>query len=290
MALPTDPPSPASGATCDAHAEDGDLRARLDALVDALFALAQKRGGPGGLIGKARRRAHELGFAPNPLGNRASKLGLMATYRPLDTTCPARCPMRGRGCYAEQGHVDLAQRRASARLDASLSAAAIAMVLAVRYRQVARLHVSGDFATDGDGLDTAYLSGLCALSARIRHHGIPPSRTLAYGYTHVDPALMGDWFARLSSSGIQLRASGVVGVEGGGAGALVHPFEGLDRLRARYPGARLAKCRAQLDDITQCVDCKLCWERPDLTIVFEPHSAGKKHVLAQLVHAELGHL
>ena len=274
----------------EADTQNTDPGTRLDALVDALFSLTLKRGGPGGLIGKAKQRARALGFAPNPLGNQASKLGLMATYRPLATTCPARCPMRGRGCYAEQGRVGLAQRRATDRLDASLSAAAISMVLAARYRQVARLHVSGDFATRDDGLDEAYLSGLCAIAGRIRHHGVPASRALAYGYTHVDPRVMGEWFGRLGRAGIVLRASGVVDDEVGAPGAIVHPFEGMEGLRERYPGARFAKCRAQLDDIIQCVDCKLCWERPDLTIVFEPHSAGKKHILEQLVHAELGHL
>jgi len=45
------------------------------------------------------------------LSSTNAKLGLAAaTYLPL-STCPAACPLRGSGCYAESGHVGFVTRR-----------------------------------------------------------------------------------------------------------------------------------------------------------------------------------
>ena len=238
----------------------------IESLLDDVFALRLRKGGPGRLIGPAKRAARARGLSPNPLGDGNSKLGLLGNYRPVGPTCPASCPYLGAGCYAQSGLVHMAQRRASAGLEESLSSAAIVMGLAARYRQVARLHVSGDVYGPSGSVDLAYVEGLCALGDGIRRR-LGRDAVLAYGYTHAPRSEFEIWRLALAGRGVRLRYSS----DAGERGAVVEDFSRLGALREAHGGARFAKCPAQLDEITQCADCRICWERPELTVVFEPH-------------------
>jgi hypothetical protein len=248
------------------------LDPRLIDLLDELIDAPIKRGGLKHMLSKGRRAARRLGLPCNPIGAGTSKLGLAGTYRPVGKTCPSSCPLLDRGCYAQQGQVAMQQRRASEELLASLVSAAIVMVCAARYRQIARLHVSGDFYTPTGQLDLAYLCGLINLGTRLRSQ-LGSSAPLAYTYTHGED--MGVWMWLLRKAGVLVRQSGMPGH----GGCVVEPFESVPALKAAHPQLTFARCRAQLDDITQCRDCKLCWEREDLTIVFAPHGSQKRKVI-----------
>ncbi len=248
------------------------LDSRLIDLLDTLIALPLKRGGLTQMLSRGRRTAKRLGLACNPLGAGTSKLGLAGNYRPVGETCPSSCPLLNKGCYAQQGQVAMQARRASSDVMASLTSAAIVMACAARYRQIARLHVAGDFYTPAGHLDLEYLCGLINLGTRLRSQ-LGHSAPLAYTYTHGED--MGVWTLLLKKAGVVVRQSGVPGH----GGCVVEPFDGLPALRAAYPDLTFARCRAQLDEITQCRDCKLCWEREDLTIVFSPHGSQKRKVI-----------
>ncbi len=103
----------------------------------------------GGHNGATKRTA----AATLVLDSKNAKTGPVAvTYASIEATCPAACPFRGEGCYAQLGHVGFTVRRldragATALQAASDEAAAIQGVKHPFGRPL-RLHVSGDASTN----------------------------------------------------------------------------------------------------------------------------------------------
>lgn len=214
----------------------------------------------------------------NPVGDGDSKTASPSTYRPVGSTCPdgssehiGRCPYLGHGCYAEGGNVNLHQTRAGADLDASVNAAAVAMVWAVRTGRIARLHVSGDFVRAGR-VDHRYIAQLGILADTVNvTAGRPIGTAIAWSYTHIPADVFEGYRVVLARHGIHVRLSDHAGAHG----AIVRDFRGLQGAGVRY-----LKCPAQLPQGSTCAECRACWERPDHTIVFEPHGAAKNRARA----------
>lgn len=268
-------PSPQS---LPSYALDLEVVVLLDQLLDALTGMKLKRGGLSAALTGARAHCRALGVIPNPMGTGASKLGIGATYRPVGSTCPASCPLKGAGCYAQQGHVGLAQKRASSDLMRSLASAACMMVLSARYKQVCRLHVSGDFADSQSLPDVAYIQGVAYIARHIKAHVTGAPKILAYTYTHITRELFDPYSHLLLEAGVVVRQSDDVAP----GGVVVEQFDKVEQLRVKHPESTFVKCRAQLDELTQCVDCKLCWEKPELVVVFKPHGSQARRVQTYL--------
>lgn len=260
--------------------EDADIAEKLTLYLTHLFTMKLKRGGITDALQRARKLAARLSLPINPIGNKASKVGLPATYRPVGETCPGDCPLLGNGCYAQSSHVDMQARRASYKPLPSLIAAAAVMVIAARYRSMARLHISGDFMTPEGQLDLTYIEGLLQIAGFIRSE-LPRTRRgpVAYGYTHIDEERLGLYPLMLEAAGVTLLRSGLPRH----GGAIVAEFDSIDTLERAYPGVRFAKCRAQLDDLLQCKDCELCWApTTPVCVVFSPHGVRQNHIKAML--------
>jgi hypothetical protein len=214
-----------------------DMYSRVDALVDRVFALPHD---PQNMLAGARAAARALGLHPAPVARRRGGPGLVATGVP-----------RGR----------------SATTPGALAGAAIAMVCAARRGAPAMLELTwalGD--REASTRAQAYLSGLCRVSERMRTlHGVSLHRTLAFGLAPTG-ALTGEQVVRLEHAGVVVRQVGVRGP----LGALVHPFARVDELTGSSPGKGFAFCLAQTDPGTSCAECGLCFERPELAVVFDP--------------------
>ena len=197
-----------------------------------------------------------------PVGDSDVKTQSPGTYRPVGLTCPPSCPFLGNGCYAQGGNVGIHEKRADASVEAAINGAAIAMVWAALTWRVARLHVSGDVCgTDGE-VDYMYVLKLAALSGVVRREfGLGTDAVTAWSYTHAKDT---EWAQPLRDSGVAMRQSDAAAEWG----AIVADFDSLPDT-----DVRLARCPAQLTG-TNCNDCRLCWERPDLCIVFKPHGSG----------------
>jgi hypothetical protein len=223
----------------------------------------------------------------NPCGDGDTKTRSPGTYRPVGATCPTvasvpygtkPCPYMGHGCYAEGGNVAIHQRASDADSDASIRAAARAMVWAARTGRKARLHVSGDFLRPDGRVDTAYIRGLSVIGRFMRETYPTSGPVYAWTYTHVSPAQLGPYLDAIAGAGIALRWSDRVGA----SGAFVRPFSDINYFKAlKSAGVRYAKCPAQLRDVS-CKDCRICWERPSLAVAFDPHGSGKRSVLRVL--------
>lgn len=219
------------------------------------------------LIAHGRELAADLKLPCYPVGAGNSKTGTPGTYRPVGPSCPP-CPLAA-GCYARFGPVGLHQARAGVGAEASVTAAMIAMVAAIRAETVARLHVSGDFYQHSQ-LDVAYLQLLVDCTAQLRRL-LSPTPPLAWTYTHIARREFEPWRLRLEAVGIEVLYSG----HHGAGGALVWPHARLDELRASQPDTTVVACPAQTRSAS-CRDCGLCWQarRKALCIVFDPHGRG----------------
>lgn len=230
------------------------------------------------LIGHGRELAADLDLPCDPVGAGNSKTGTPGTYRPVGPSCPP-CPLDA-SCYARFGPVGIHQARASTDAAASVTAAMIAIVAAIRADTVARLHVSGDFYRHGH-LSTSYLQLLieCAEVLRIV---LAPTNPLAWTYTHVSRDEFEPWRLKLERVGIEVLYSGQHDV----GGALVYPHERIAELRTARPDVTVVACPAQTRSVS-CRDCGLCWQarRTRLCIVFDPHGRGAPALRLLTTHA-----
>jgi len=159
--------------------------------------------------------------------------------------------------------VGLHQRRAPVDALPSVVGAAVAMVWAASTNRLARLHVSGDFGGP-DAPDMVYVEAIERTASFVRalRGGQEP---VAWTYTHHAD---GSWVRALVEAGVAVRLS--ERLTGPAGGAVVVRDRAHARSMRKSTGARIAVCPAQLSNAT-CASCRLCWERPDLTIAFIAH-------------------
>ena len=220
--------------------------------------------------------------ACNPVGIGNSKTQTVNIYSPVGKTCPSSCPyMEQKGlttrgelakvplCLALAGKVNLQQRRATEDPEDRARTAAVGFICAYMTGTPARLEVSGDAGQTWE--DARRYHEL--LTWTLQHLQTLPDcpRHLGWRYTHLPRTREGlRTVAALHSLGLATRWSDFAGP----GGAVVGDFktETLQKLRAL--GARPVKCIEQMDKRTSCAECRLCWERPELTILFKP-SGGR---------------
>lgn len=213
-------------------------------------------------IAMLRAIAREAGPVA-PVGGSNVKTASPGTYRAVGPTCPTTCPYLGNGCYAQGGPVAMAARRAVHPWAADVRAAEVAIVAALRAGVLARLHVSGDFASDGR-VDHAYVHAIADVAARARE--LSGRRWVAWTYTHLP---YGAWVDLLRDAGVHVRLSDRPTTETQGPGAIVVASE----TEARDRGAFV--CPAQTGRAASCAECRACWQAPR-TVAFLAHGASSR--------------
>jgi len=181
-----------------------------------------------------------------------------ATYV-AQQSCPASCPLRNAGCYAEKGRVGIHTRRLNAGGGTALEIAR-AEAEGIRklkaFGQALRLHVVGDCKSE----KTAEIVSEACRDFVKRGGGSP------WSYTHA-------WrrVARKAWEGVSILASihrikdGLKALARGYAPAIV--VEEFPQGKAwKEEGVTWIPCPAQLKEYNpntgegiQCVDCRLCW-------------------------------
>jgi hypothetical protein len=148
----------------------------------------------------------------------------------------------------------------------------VALVAACRQGTCARLHVTGDLLRQGR-LDRPYVEELYRTAKVL---GGSPSSPVAFSYTHVPGIEL--VLADLASVGVIIRQSDawILG------GAVVWPHSKLPEKRLQFPWLRLVACPAQQGIGVTCRKCGLCWSKPGLTVVFDPHGASRSTIVRRL--------
>lgn len=211
-----------------------------------------------------------------------SKIGMAAaTYASTHATCP-KCPLKGHGCYAEQGRVGLTVRRLNdaaegvSRLNAAkVEAQAIDTGACVPGLPL-RLHVSGDSAT------TQAVRILSAAAERYmaRGGGQPWSYTHAWRKVHRE-----SWGKVSVLASIERPRDALRVIARGYAPALIVAKHASAEAYVK-DGVKWIPCPAQTLKRT-CTDCRLCLDADALRrrtagIAFEPDYMTSKRVLSVL--------
>lgn len=229
-------------------------------------------------------------------------------------TCPSDCGhLLAESCFGMDHHSAESAKRAGSTPSGALRSFAAAAAIGARrtvravaahvkagqavtdsdyrkLRELARLHVVGDVGAPGGGVDMVYVDGLAAIAEAIRAWlrselvlmGCDPDRVIrwtrhvAWAYTHFPTdSSVGGWTERMRSAGIAVRQSDRIGPWG--------TVTVESRAHARSLSTRaqpVAVCPAQLADAAgaslQCLDCGLCWDRPDVTVAFIAHGSRRK--------------
>jgi hypothetical protein len=225
------------------------------------------------------------------LHSKNSKVGdVAATYAPISKTCPASCPLRDNGCYAQGGNVGFKVRRTEEYSDglngdtvATLEGDEIAdLATYAPLGHALRIHVSGDATSD-------FRASQMARGARSW-----PGRV--WSYTHAWRDVQRDSWGKVSIlASCETVADVVRANRRGYASALVvaeHPKDG--RAFTTADGVKVIPCPAQTRDV-KCTDCRLCWNDKLLLsqaacISFAAHGATKKRTLKVLNSQEVSYV
>lgn len=214
------------------------------------------------------------------LHSKNAKVGdVAATYAPIAQTCPASCPLRNNGCYAQSGNVGFKVRRTEEYSDgmngdtvATLEGDEIAdMAAHSPAGHAMRIHVSGDATSDYRALQMA--RGASVWNGPI------------WSYTHAWAEVSRISWGRVSVlASCETLSQVILAAAKGYAAALVvasHPDNG--RAFTTPEGVKVIPCPSQTRGVL-CTDCKLCWNDKLLLaqgacISFAAHGATKKRTL-----------
>lgn len=200
----------------------------------------------------------------SPVGDANKKTNSPGTYRRVGKTCPTSCEFLESGCYAKAGRVALSHNRDQGDREAAVRSFMVGAVSALRRNKLVRVHVSGDFGSNNK-VDHEYVHSISEAAEELKRLAHVPY--VAWGYTHFSP---GPWVELLRESGVALRLSGREGMWG----ATVRSSRKL-----RKAGEFI--CPAQLSEHMNCNNCRLCWERPDLTVAFLPEGVPSTRISVQ---------
>jgi len=216
-----------------------------------------------------------------PSGNikiksRRGKVKVFATYREVGSSCPSDCALLNAGCYAQQGNVNLHQRRAGGD-----SFDPVAWAEGLPHGSLIRWNVSGD-VVGADGAD--YRSAI-----HIAHIKRPDLKGWSYTHAWSDPEIA-QWASALPNN-VRIVASlddpkDVDRARSMGWQTVATVIETADgkgftdsEARAVVADTGALPCPAQRVDLG-CADCQACGR--DGLISFAVHGPAQKKARVSL--------
>ncbi len=207
------------------------------------------------------------------LASRNSKTGTIPVVYSGAESCPASCPLRGAGCYAEQGRTLLQWRRVNLAL-ADLAA----LIARLPRYQIWRYGVAGDLPGTGDAIDGAAFRALTRASAHTR----------GFAYTHKpvtraaarNRLLIRSHNARVIRAGrgllINLSADSLADADDlvalGIAPVVVTVPSDYPKHATRTPAGRpIVTCPATYAPGVTCATCQLCAKPRRSIVAFPAH-------------------
>jgi hypothetical protein len=212
-----------------------------------------------------------------------AKTGLVsATYSSQDS-CPVSCPLRGAGCYAEQGKAGITTRRVNqgaAKTPLAIAREEAAAIDTLTGALDLRVHVVGDCKTPA--------AARLVAAARASHRRKQGRR--AWTYTHAwrevsRKAWLGESILASCENADQVRQANARGY----AAAIVLEKFASEKAYTTEDGLRIIPCPNQSRGLT-CLECGICMNAGALfqrgfTVGFEAHGAGKGKIIARIALA-----
>lgn len=207
-----------------------------------------------------------------------AKTGAIPTTTSPRSTCPASCPLVGKGgCYAEAGYytrmnwdkVDTGERGAPWQ-------SLVDNVKKLPEGQVWRHNVAGDLPHDNQVIDAAALGALSAANVG----------KMGFTYTHHDMTIPANrdavnmanrigFTVNLSSNNLT-HADELANLEIGPIVTLVP--EDTSENTVTPQGRKVVICPATQRDDVSCASCKLCARQRDVIIAFPVHGTRKNAI------------
>ena len=209
-----------------------------------------------------------------------------STYVAIEPTCPASCPYRGNGCYAQAGMavrpLDREARRGgwtgSATIAAEVEAIDRTLVRGVPQDGAnggrdLRLHVSGD------AHDTAGAEALAGAAERWRARGGASVWTFTHLWREIP---RGAWGPISVLASVETEADAIRARRRGYAPALTTQKHESDGSFVVGRDTRIVPCPAQTRGRT-CAECRLCLDvTPSRGVSFELHGREEKRARKRL--------
>lgn len=200
-----------------------------------------------------------------------AKTGDVSVTMVSQASCPDSCPLKRKGCYAENGFAGFATRRLnkSSETDAVRIARAEARAIArLSGRRDLRVHVVGDCRTER--------AARIVSRAMARHRAKQGKR--AWTYTHAWRKVRREcWGSESVLASCETPAEVLEARAAGYATALV-VSEFQQESAYDLDGVRVIPCPAQTRENVTCQSCGLCMDagrlhKAGLTIAFEAHGS-----------------
>lgn len=207
------------------------------------------------------------------------KVGAVSVTMAAQQSCPAACPLRKAGCYAESGpqgiHTARMNRAGEGSSPEDVARAEAAAILGLSGTKPLRLHVVGDCATEAAARIVSDASATYAA-----RHGQP-----VWTYTHAWRTVPRDAWGGVSVlASCETREDVAKAAARGYAAAIVTPAHG-QRKAWRAEGSTFVPCPAASGAAADCASCMLCArDTANLAarrvIVFEVHGSGARKAAA----------
>ena len=203
-----------------------------------------------------------------------AKTGKVSVSMASQATCPDSCKLKGNGCYAESGLMNIHTGRLNkATADATKIALAQAEaegIDALSGKRDLRLHVVGDATTNA----TAKL-----LSDAAERH-MDKAGKKAWSYTHGWREVARKAWGRVSVlASVETLADARKAMARGYAVAMVVSSFASDKASMLADDVKGIPCPSQTRDNIACTDCRLCWDDQALLsrraiVLFAAHGSG----------------
>ena len=201
-----------------------------------------------------------------------SKTGPIPVSYTEASSCPTRCPLKNKGCYAEHGPTQIHWGR-TAKSGLSWDAFCARIDL-LPTGTLWRHNVAGDLPGDGAVIDRAALSQLVAANKGKK----------GFTYTHYDPKKNASAIRNANRRGFRVNLSAndigqadeykALGV----GPVVVIVAEGVTQAFRTPNGHRVVVCPAVTRDDVTCESCGLCSLERDVIVAFPAHGARRKIV------------
>lgn len=210
--------------------------------------------------------------------SRNAKTGPIPVSTTSRESCPASCPLRANGCYADGGPLGMFWDKVTDGRAGGTLGEFVGAIAALPAGQLWRHNQAGDLPADASGaIDTAALGAIVSANAGRRgftytHHDVTRPENAAA----VRDANRAGFTINLSGNSLA-HADALAALEVGPVVAIVEP--GGPQSGLTPAGRKYTVCPAQRRDDVSCATCQLCARQRDVVVAFEAHGVRTKRVI-----------
>jgi hypothetical protein len=199
-----------------------------------------------------------------------TKTGIMSVTYTTENTCPARCPFKKNGCYAENFPCCLQWKKTAQKGTKPENLKNI--IKNSVHSDVIRHNVAGDLAKNhSNNIDKSLVENLCKAYKNLK----------AYTYTHcsiikknieiVKKAMQENFVINFSTENVKDAKKAMEN----GCNAVIACNSISDKVIVKN-GIKIVQCPATYNKEKHCQNCGLCWQKNrGFVIAFPVHGNGK---------------